>query len=64
MEELQTDKRVKKLIHIRLSENLHTRLKIRVAEQRTTIQKWVVRSIRNALRRKWTKHEAKPDTKQ
>ena len=41
-----------KLIHIRLSENLHTRLKIRVAELKTTIQSWTVTNIRNGLQRK------------
>ena len=55
MEKMKIRKRKGKLIHIRLSPILHTRLKIRVAELRTTIQSWTVTSIRNGLREKKVK---------
>lgn len=51
MEKVKIRKRKEKLIHIRLSPLIHTRLKIRVAELRTTIQSWTVSSIRNGLRK-------------
>jgi len=52
MEKVKIRKRKGKLIHIRLSENLHQRVKIRVAFLRTTIQSWTVSNIRNGLRKK------------
>ena len=64
MEKVKIRKRKGKLIHIRLSPILHTRLKIKVAELRTTIQSWTVISIRNALRKKKLKpkiSEVKPN---
>ena len=38
-----------KLIHIRLSPRTHQRLKIRVAELKTTLQRFVSRTVRRAL---------------
>lgn len=38
-----------KLIHIRLSPRTHQRLKIRVAELETTLQRFVSRTVRRAL---------------
>jgi predicted HicB family RNase H-like nuclease len=56
-------KRKGKMIHFRLSESLHTRLKIRVAETKTTMQSWIVRMIYNALRKmKKRKTEDEPAT--
>ena len=52
MKKVKIRKRKGKLIHVRLSPKLHTRLKIRVAELQTTIQSWTVTTIRNTLRRK------------
>ena len=52
MAKLISEKRKEKLIHIRLSPLLHTRLKMKVAELRTTIQSWTVTTIRNGLREK------------
>jgi transposase-like protein len=45
-------KRRGQLIHIRLSEKLHQRVKIRTAYLKTTMQRWVVSTLRNALRKK------------
>ena len=60
MEELRISKRKGKLIHIRLSPSTHTRLKIRVAELRTTLQSWTEKTIRNALRKKIKFGKQKP----
>ena len=38
-----------RMIHIRLSENLHKRMRIRVAELDTTIQHWVASLVENEL---------------
>ena len=52
MAKLISERRKEKLIHIRVSPELHTRLKMKVAELRTTIQSWTVTNIRNGLREK------------
>jgi predicted HicB family RNase H-like nuclease len=48
----------KRMIHIRLSEALHKRLRIRVAELDTTIQDWVAETIEKELNR----HEENTET--
>ena len=41
-----------RMIHIRLPEQLHKRLRVRAAETDITIQEWVVEAIRSKLDRK------------
>jgi len=38
-----------RMIHVRIPEELHKRLRIRTAEKDTTIQDWVAMLIRNEL---------------
>jgi predicted HicB family RNase H-like nuclease len=38
-----------RMIHVRIPEELHKRLRIRIAEKDTTIQDWVAMLIRNEL---------------
>jgi hypothetical protein len=38
-----------RMIHIRLPEDLHKQMRIRVAELDTTIQNWVAELVENAL---------------
>ena len=46
------DKETKtRMVHIRLPEELHRKLRIRAAERDKTIQDWVVDAIRNELKR-------------
>lgn len=46
------DKETKtRMIHIRLPEELHRKLRIRVAESDKTIQDWVVDAVNNELKR-------------
>jgi predicted HicB family RNase H-like nuclease len=40
-----------RMVHIRLAEELHRRLRIRAAENDTTLQEWVAEAIRNELDR-------------
>ena len=40
-----------KMIHIRLTDESHTRLRILVAEQKSTIQEWVSTLIESQLNR-------------
>jgi len=39
----------KRMVHVRLSEELHKRLRIRAAESDTTLQDWVTIAIQNEL---------------
>jgi len=39
------------MVHVRLSEELHKRLRIRAAECDTTLQDWVTMAIQNELER-------------
>ena len=39
------------MVHVRLTEELHKRLRIRAAENDTTIQGWVAIAIKNELDR-------------
>lgn len=38
-----------RMVHVRLPEELHKRLRIRAAESDTTLQDWVAMAIRNEL---------------
>lgn len=40
-----------RMVHVRLTEELHKRLRIRAAENDTTIQDWVAIAIKNELDR-------------
>ena len=50
MDHENTNQTKNRMIHIRLPENLHKRLRIRAAETDRTIQDWVVEAIRNQLK--------------
>ena len=39
------------MVHVRLPEELHRRLRIRAAENDTTLQDWVAEAIKNELDR-------------
>jgi len=39
------------MVHVRLTEELHKRLRIRAAENDTTLQDWVAMAIKNELDR-------------
>lgn len=45
------DTREGRMIHVRLSKSVHKRLRIRVAEEDTTIQDWVKDLIERTLQR-------------
>lgn len=38
-----------RMVHVRLTEELHKRLRIRAAENDTTLQDWVATAIKNEL---------------
>ncbi len=40
-----------RMVHVRLTEELHKRLRIRAAENDTTLQDWVAMAIKNELDR-------------
>ena len=40
-----------RMIHVRISEDLHKRLRIRAAENEVTMQDWVAMAIKNELDR-------------
>ena len=40
-----------RMVHVRLAEELHKRLRIRAAENDTTLQDWVAMAIKNELDR-------------
>ena len=40
-----------RMVHVRLSDELHKRLRIRAAEDDTTLQDWVTSAIQNELDR-------------
>lgn len=40
-----------RMVHVRLSEDLHKRLRVRAAESDTTLQDWVATAIKNELDR-------------
>ena len=50
-EDEQDKKEKKRMIHIRLPEDVHKRLRIRVAELVTTIQEWVEKLVTKVLER-------------
>ena len=40
-----------RMVHVRLTEEVHKRLRIRAAENDTTLQDWVAEAIKNELAR-------------
>ena len=40
-----------RMVHVRLTEEIHKRLRIRAAENDTTLQDWVAEAIKNELDR-------------
>ena len=40
-----------RMVHVRLTEEMHKRLRIRAAENDTTLQDWVATAIKNELDR-------------
>ncbi len=51
MRNQNTNQTNNRMIHIRLPENLHKRLRIRAAETDRTIQDWVVQVLQSELNR-------------
>lgn len=53
-----------KMIHVRLSEEMRRKLRVRVATEDTTIQNWVVHVIEQALESSTNEHRTgKKDSK-
>jgi len=50
-EECEMDKESVRMVHIRLSPELHKELRVRVAEEDTSIQDWVAALIERELKR-------------
>ena len=51
MKETQQKKSNTRMIHVRIPDDLHKRLRIRAAESDTTMQDWVAMAIRKELDR-------------
>jgi len=51
MDNSNTNQTKNRMIHIRLPEDLHKRLRIRAAETDRTIQDWVVEALQEELKR-------------
>lgn len=52
MKEIRQKKSDTRMIHVRIPEELHKRLRVSAAENDITIQDWVVAAICNELERK------------
>ena len=52
MKDFKQKKLETRMIHVRIPEELHKRLRVSAAENDTTIQEWVAVAIRNELDRK------------
>ena len=50
-----------RMIHVRIPEELHKRLRIRAAETEVTMQDWVGAAIRNELDRQEAEKKKKPE---
>lgn len=51
----------KRMIHVRISEDLHKRLRIRAAETEVTMQDWVGSAIKKELDRQEAEKKKKPE---
>ena len=60
MKENKQRKSNKRMIHVRIPEDLHMRLRIRAVKTDTTMQDWVGAAIRNELDRQETKGNKAP----
>ena len=49
-----------RMIHVRIPEDLHKRLRVRAAETEVTMQDWVGAAIKNELDRQKTEKKNKP----
>ena len=50
-----------RMIHVRIPEELHKRLRIRAAETEVTMQDWVGAAIKNELDRQEAERKKKPE---
>jgi len=48
---MRTERPKERMVHVRLPEELHKRLRIRAAENDSTLQDWVAEAIRKELDR-------------
>ena len=55
MKETRQRKPGTRMIHVRIPESLHKRLRVRAAEEDTTLQDWVATAITNELDRRKAK---------
>lgn len=55
-----TERPKERMVHVRLPEEMHKRLRIRAAENDTTLQYWVATAIKNELDRQ--EHEKGKET--
>ncbi len=60
MKENLREKSKTRMIHVRVPEDLHKRLRIRAAESDITMQDWVATAIRSELDRLEAKRDKKP----
>ena len=51
MDHENTNQKKNRMIHVRLPESLHKRIRIRAAETDRTIQDWVVEALQEELKR-------------
>jgi len=51
MDHENTNQKKNRMIHVRLPESLHKRIRIRAAETARTIQDWVVEALQEELKR-------------
>lgn len=61
MKEARQEKSSTRMIHVRIPEFLHKRLRVSAAENDITMQNWVTAAIINELDRRGTKGNMKPD---
>ena len=63
MKETRQRKPGTRMIHVRIPDSLHKRLRVRAAEEDTTLQDWVAMAIQNELDRRETKKDKNTATK-
>jgi len=63
MERKAPNKGNERMIHVRLPEASHKRVRISAAEADETIQEWVARAIRNELDRQTRRGDSNTETK-
>jgi len=59
MQTMRTEPQAGRMIHIRIPEDVHKHLRVRVAELDTTMQEWVVWAIKYGLEVKDRTHPTK-----